>query len=390
MAPEISHYDVVVVGAGIAGCAVAKAFADQGRQVLVLERQLSEPDRIVGELLQPGGVAALAKLGLVDCVQDIDAVPVTGYHMFWKCQEEVSFWFCPPPGQPPENKPAGRSFHHGRFVAKLRQKISETEGITVLQRNVVEMIRDERSAVVIGVACSDEQSSKYFGDLILLTDGASSNFRSQVLPYQPTAQSRFWGLELIDADLPFYSYAYGIIGSGPPMLIYQISKRETRILIDILDDTYKSLGSNTEAVKSHILDNVVPILPERLQPSLVDAVRSGRLRSVPNRWVPSSQNKQPGLVVLGDALNMRHPLTGGGMTVALKDAILLAELLEPSKVPSLADHSLVLNKLGDFHWRRKRYAASINILAQALYLLFVAEGEFDYDESQCLLSFTES
>jgi squalene monooxygenase len=32
--------------------------------VLVLERDLSEPDRIVGELLQPGGYLKLLELGL--------------------------------------------------------------------------------------------------------------------------------------------------------------------------------------------------------------------------------------------------------------------------------------------------------------------------------------
>ena len=39
-------------------------FANQGRQVLLIERDWSEPDRIVGELLQPGGVQALQRLGL--------------------------------------------------------------------------------------------------------------------------------------------------------------------------------------------------------------------------------------------------------------------------------------------------------------------------------------
>jgi squalene monooxygenase len=59
-----NSYDVVIVGAGIIGCALASAFGKQGRKVLLLERDLSEPDRIVGELLQPGGVEALEKLGL--------------------------------------------------------------------------------------------------------------------------------------------------------------------------------------------------------------------------------------------------------------------------------------------------------------------------------------
>lgn len=34
-----------------------------------------------------------------------------------------------------------------------------------------------------------------------------------------------------------------------------------------------------------------------------------------------------GVVILGDAYNMRHPLTGAGMSVALNDILLLRELL---------------------------------------------------------------
>jgi squalene monooxygenase len=91
MAPkEQVKYDVLVVGAGVVGCAAAKAFADQGRQVLILERNPAQPDRIVGELLQPGGVAGLEQLGLGDCVRGIDAAPVLGYHMFWRVAWLVS------------------------------------------------------------------------------------------------------------------------------------------------------------------------------------------------------------------------------------------------------------------------------------------------------------
>lgn len=40
-----------------------------GRKVTVIERDLKEPDRIVGELLQPGGFKALRDLGLEgECV----------------------------------------------------------------------------------------------------------------------------------------------------------------------------------------------------------------------------------------------------------------------------------------------------------------------------------
>ncbi|WRX14035.1 hypothetical protein QQP08_006522 [Theobroma cacao] len=56
--------DIIIVGAGVAGSALAYTFGKDGRRVHVIERDLSEPDRIVGELLQPGGYLKLIELGL--------------------------------------------------------------------------------------------------------------------------------------------------------------------------------------------------------------------------------------------------------------------------------------------------------------------------------------
>lgn len=56
--------EVVIIGSGILGSAMAAVLAKDGRKVTVIERDLKEPDRIVGELLQPGGCIALRKLGL--------------------------------------------------------------------------------------------------------------------------------------------------------------------------------------------------------------------------------------------------------------------------------------------------------------------------------------
>lgn len=48
----------------------------EGRRILLLERDLSQPDRIVGELLQPGGYQKLVALGLDRCVEFIDSQKV--------------------------------------------------------------------------------------------------------------------------------------------------------------------------------------------------------------------------------------------------------------------------------------------------------------------------
>ena len=60
-----SSCEVIIVGSGILGSALATVLARDGRRVTVVERDLKEPDRIVGELLQPGGCKALKMLGLL-------------------------------------------------------------------------------------------------------------------------------------------------------------------------------------------------------------------------------------------------------------------------------------------------------------------------------------
>lgn len=47
-------------------CYIFKFFFEMqdGRRVHLIERDLTEPDRIVGELLQPGGYLKLRELGL--------------------------------------------------------------------------------------------------------------------------------------------------------------------------------------------------------------------------------------------------------------------------------------------------------------------------------------
>lgn len=110
--------DAVIVGAGIIGCSLAVTLSKQGRNVVLIERDWSEPDRIVGELLQPGGVKALVELGLRDCLEGIDAVPEYGYQVIYKNEKVL----IPYLGRD-ESSREGRSFHHGRFINNLRKAV---------------------------------------------------------------------------------------------------------------------------------------------------------------------------------------------------------------------------------------------------------------------------
>ena len=371
---RIEHHssDVVVIGAGILGTAVAVAFARQGRSVTILEKSLKQPDRIVGELLQPGGVEALKKLGLGECLEDIDACVVKGY--------EVIYYGTPVLIPYPENavtkgRPEGRAFHHGRFIAKLRTAVMREPNIHVVESTATELVRNGYTGEVLGVqSLTHGEKDYYFGALTVVADGYASKFRKEFISRTPVVKSKFWGMELIDCDLPSPGFGHVVLGDGAPVLLYQIGTHETRVLVDIPEGLTSASTANG-GVKGHMKKVVLPSLPKSIQPSFAAALEEGKLRSMPNSWLPPTTQRTPGMVILGDAMNMRHPLTGGGMTVAFNDAVLVSELLHPSIVPDLGDSKLVIKQMRTFHWRRKGLTSIINILAMALYSLFAADGK---------------
>ena len=235
-----SCYDLVIVGAGVAGSSLAHALATLPRikplRIALLERSLAEPDRIVGELLQPGGLAALQQLGMSSCVENIDAITVQGYLVVENGQSvQIPY--------PPGNE--GRSFHHGRFVMALRQIARRNTNVDVIEATVSELLQCQYTGRVIGVRATRKDlisnlpydSFSVFGSLVVVADGCFSNFRSSILGDRPPpvkTKSYFMGAILKDVVLPISNHGTVVLAEGhQPILLYQISKDDTRMLIDM-------------------------------------------------------------------------------------------------------------------------------------------------------------
>ena len=61
-------YDIIAVGGGIAGSALAKVTAEQGARVLILEQETKFRDRVRGEAIMPWGTAEARELGILDII----------------------------------------------------------------------------------------------------------------------------------------------------------------------------------------------------------------------------------------------------------------------------------------------------------------------------------
>ncbi|KAG1809636.1 squalene epoxidase-domain-containing protein [Suillus subaureus] len=368
-----SSYDVLIVGAGIAGPALAYGLATKTYnkrnaplRIALLERSLSKPDRIVAEMLQPGGVTALKTLGLESCLGELGSVSLSllGYHVL-RGEQGICALF-------PEGHVA-KAFDHGAFIMALRDRARQAPNIDVIETTVTGLIEDKDTHRVIGVLApkAGGQPGSYFAVLIVLADGSLSKFRTAVLgdmPYEPLQKSYLAGLIVKDLKLPTPKYAtMAVLKGAGPVILFELPNNEYRMLVELKQQQPPDL-------KKHIMRDIVPQLPSSVRAPILNALEKSRVRRVPHHYLPpikQGESSKAGAFPLGDSLNMRHPLTVGGMTVALNDVVILSDLL--AHIENFGNWDEISAVLRKWHHMRKPLASTINTMSMSWAGIFAAE-----------------
>jgi squalene monooxygenase len=399
------EFDCIIVGAGVAGASLAFVLAKEGRKVLCIERDLSLQHRIVGELLQPGGYLKLKELGLAECVEEIDAQKVYGYTMY-KDGEEAQMNY-PIDEKMIKDDIAGRSFHNGRFVQRLRKKAYECENVRLREGTVKALVNangeiwnDEKTdGAVCGVSYdiggdkwindqlvqTDEKPKNYrsFAPLTIVCDGHFSSLRKKLADNKIDHPSHFVGLILDGKPSEILgenaNQGHVVLGDPSPVLFYPISSKEVRCLVDIPANV-KMPRMKDGSMAKYIMDQILPQVPKRIQPYLKIAVEKGDFKAMPNKTMPANPKRTKGAVLLGDSFNMRHPLTGGGMTVALSDIATFKSTLQPLGPSLQGIPSEIQKAVDEFYAHRTRPALTINTLANALYKVFTKSENSGMEE----------
>ncbi|KAF2185567.1 hypothetical protein K469DRAFT_778572 [Zopfia rhizophila CBS 207.26] len=307
-----------------------------------LETQLERARPYLGEVMQPGRVAALEELGLGTYLDDIDSIPVRGNHIYWKREERQrndgvssDAWvqITERPG-----RAEGRSFHHGRFVSKLRNAAQREGETTEVKSAVICLLKNDQPRQPLGLNAwlVNEKSVLRVSRLLASAFGANI-FNSSI-----------------------------VIGSGPPVLIYRTGAHKSRAAF-VIDYPYKALSdliSETSLfqLSSKLFSRSGAGSETWPSPSYTESVVTSKCSAVART------------LLLGDASNMRHPLTGAGTIVALSNVVLFAKLLHPDVI-ALSDTNSASNS--DFGSLRA-YISHVDfspdhVLKAALYTLNVAD-----------------
>lgn len=358
----------------MAGATIAAYLGKQGKKIALVDRDFDYKDRIVAELLQPGAVKMLETLGLKHCLDGFDAQEVYGYGLI-KGEEMFKISY----NEDGSKDKIGVGVNSGHFLQNLRNEALSSSNVTKIIGDVVR-INENETGTIEGVTyyCNEtELEYNLEANLTIISDGFYSKFREGFSNPEKTITSHFIGIVLKECDLPFPNHGHVLLTSDTPSVCYPISSTEVRILVDFPSSTPPRRGPE---IYNYLKDNILPFLPNKMKPSFEAAMEEGKFKIMANHYMPAKPIIKKGAVLLGDALNMRHPLTGGGLTAVFADIYLLSTHL--LSLSSFENADEVSAKVKVYYKERHHANANVNILANALYGVMsnklLKEAVYDY------------
>lgn len=317
-------YDVIVVGARVAGASTAMLLARRGLSVLVVDRAGFPSDTLSTHQVQLPGVARLHRWGILEAIEAARTPPTR--RVRYDAGEVVlegSF--------PPFEGIDALFSPRRRLLDALLVDAARAAGAEVRERFAVDEllwsdgrvtgvrsgIRTERASLVIG---ADGRHS-------MVAKAVNAQAYRAIPPLTVGYYSYWAGVPLAGGELYARPEQRRMIGAWPT------NDGLTLIFVAAPRDEFAAFKADPEHALLRSLDSAG---------DLADRVRAGERAErvygsadLHNRFhVPSG----PGWALVGDAGLLMDPVTGQGIGHALRDAELLADAIATGRDSALADY----------------------------------------------------
>ncbi|MCW8084036.1 NAD(P)/FAD-dependent oxidoreductase [Sabulicella glaciei] len=312
------RFDAIIVGARCAGAAAAMLMARQGMRVLALERGAYGSDTLSTHALMRGAVLLLARWGVLQRLVEA-GTPAIRRVTFHYGAEAIPVDLSPGDGVDALYAPR-RALLDSALVDAAWEA-----GAEIRHHHTVTALRHDQTGRVAGVVALDEAGREHAiaADLVVGADGAGS------------AVARLAGANVQEeaghAATCLFGYFRGLPDTGthwhyaPGAGAGRIPTNAGRhvVFVSVPQARFKAeLRGDRLAALRRMLREDFPDLAE----TLGDARPDGELLAFAGRKGFLRQAAGPGWALIGDAGYFKDPITAHGITDALRDAALLADV----------------------------------------------------------------
>ena len=331
------HYDVVIVGARVAGAATAMLLARAGLRVLAVDRSPEGSDTLSTHALMRGAVLQLARWGLIPALEraGTPAIRTTTFHygdeslaIPIKSRDGVDSLLAP-----------RRTVLDPLLVAAARDS-----GAEVLHSvRALDLLRDNQGRVRgVALAARDGRVVPVAAGMVIGADGLRSNIARMAgaaVGYAarhaaPNLYRYVPGLEL---DGYHWHYRTGVSGGGIPT-----NDGLTGVFVAVPRDRYdRERAGGLAPLFARALTEVAPELSARMP----ECPLAGPIRAFDGEPGFLRAAYGPGWALVGDAGAFRDPITSHGITDALRDAEWLAHAIVRGGDSTLAEYEAARDDL---------------------------------------------
>lgn len=352
--------DVAVVGAGIGGASLATALAREGLDVVVLEASSEYEDRVRGESMVPWGVQEARLLGVEQVLRDAGAHTAS----FWNQYDELV----------PADEAEANAIPIGMLLPGVDSSLNVRHPVAC--QVLVDAAGREGAAVHRGVrdvtvtAGAPPSLSFTGGDgtrhdleprLVVGADGRNSTIRRQlgIALERQEELHMVAGLLLEGLDIPDESDFLAAEGDLFMASFHQHGGRIRVYLMPGLAQKHRFSGpKGLDEFMASVGFSCLPFGEE-----LAAGTPAGPLASYPGDDSWTAEPFAPGVVLIGDAAGYNNPIIGQGLSIAMRDARTVRDVVMAGDVSPSAFTPYGAERLE--RMRRLRYIATVLATAMA-------------------------
>jgi 2-polyprenyl-6-methoxyphenol hydroxylase-like FAD-dependent oxidoreductase len=323
----MNQYDLIIVGGGIGGSALATVMARAGREVLLLERSEVFEDRVRGEWIAPWGVVETERVGLYEWLIAAGGHHLTRHVTFDESLDPDAAAASPLPlGMFKEGVPGPLCLGHPKHCQTLIEAAAEAGADVRRGVNVTEVAGGTAPRVDFE---HEGQAQTARGRLLVGADGRTSQVREAagIALHQDPPHHWFAGLLVDGAD--GWDADLQAIGTEGDFGFLAFPQGDGRVRVYggyALDQGARFRGPDGAR---RFLD-AFSMACSPANRHLVAGRPAGPLLSYVNADSWTDEPFAEGVVLVGDAAGWNDPIIGLGLSITYRDVRIVSELLKGS------------------------------------------------------------